>query len=279
MTEDDHGPILAIGYQSLKVSNAGASNFNTAVGHNSGSLVSNGRYNTLFGYNAGNVITSGGENTIIGYDADPSANSTSNEIVIGATAVGLGANQTVIGHSDTTKTNLYGAVNSIKATGTAAGSGIDAVSPTISVAEYNSEVITTVFIDIGAGSIVSSNDTGDVIGENDTANAYVTQITSAINGIVYAGEIICLEVPTTGDPDINVCANTSGTLAEDAGGEAQHILANCGTHTLALKTEFTIPSGGIQDDFIYLTHGGSTAGTYDAGKFLLRFFGAKDSGL
>ena len=279
-SEDGHGPILAIGYQSLKNSDAGAANYNTAVGHSTGTSVSTGRFNTLVGYAAGDVISTGGENTIIGYNADPSANGTSNEIVIGATAAGLGANQTVIGHSDTTKTNLYGAVNSIYKTGTAAGSGIDAVSPTISVAEYNSEVITTIFIDLAAvGAIVSSGDTGDVIGESGGANAYLTQITSAINGIVYAGEIICLEVPTTGDPDINVAANSSGTIAEDAGGESQHVLANCGVHTLALRTEFTIPSGGIQDDFIYLTHGGTTAGGYDAGKFLLRFFGAKDSGL
>ena len=95
--------------------------------------------------------------------------------------------------------------------------------------------------------------------------------------MVYAGEIICLEVPTTGDPDINVAANASGTIAEDAAGEGEHVLANCGVHTLALKTEFTIPSGGIVDDFIYLTHGGTTAGTYDAGKFLLRFFGTPTS--
>ena len=52
-----------------------------------------------------------------------------------------------------------------------------------------------------------------------------------------------------------------------------HVLANCGTHTLALKTAFTIPSGGIQDDFIYLTHGGTTAGTYDAGKLLITIIG------
>ena len=113
----------------------------------------------------------------------------------------------------------------------------------------------------------------------DVANAYVTKITTAINGLVYRGEIICLEVPTTGDPDVNVTANTSGTIAEDAAGAGQHTLANCGVHTLGLKTDFTIPAGGIQDDYIYLTHGGTTAGTYDAGKFLLKFYGASVSGL
>ena len=163
------------------------------------------------------------------------------------------------------------------ATGTAAGGGIDAVSPTINVSRIGRDIVTEVFIDIGAGLILSSGATGDVIGEDGVANAFVTKITTAINGLVYAGEIVCLEVPTTGDPDINVAANASGTIAEDAAGEGEHVLANCGVHTLALKTAFTIPSGGIVDDFIYLTHGGTTAGTYDAGKFLLRFFGTPTS--
>ena len=76
-----------------------------------------------------------------------------------------------------------------------------------------------------------------------------------------------------------MAANSSGTIAEDAAGEGQHVLANCGVHTLGLKTDFTIPGGSIVDDYIYLTHGGTTAGTYDAGKFLLRFYGAKVTGL
>jgi len=163
--------------------------------------------------------------------------------------------------------------------GTLAGGGIDAATTEIQVGKYNGEIVTTIFIDIGAGSIVSSADAGDVIGEDGVANAYVTQITAAKNGIVYKGEIVCLEVPTTGDPDINVAANSSGTIAEDAGGEGQHVLANCGTQTLALKTDFTIPAGGIQDDFIYLTHGGTTAGTYNAGKFYIRFYGVSPLGL
>ena len=158
-------------------------------------------------------------------------------------------------------------------TGTAAGGGIDAVSPTIKVQSLNSIVTTRVFIDIGAGSILSSGSAGDVIGEDGVANAYVTRLTTAVNGLVYAGYITCLEVPTTGDPDVNVTANASGTIAEDAAGAGEHTLANCGTHTLGLKTAFTIPSGGVVDDYIYLTHGGTTAGTYNAGKFLLVFEG------
>ena len=174
---------------------------------------------------------------------------------------------------------VSGNIISQSATGTAAGGGIDIIAPTISVGNYNSEIVTTIFIDIGAGSILSSGSAGDVIGEDGVANAYVTRITTAINGLVYRGEIICLEVPTTGDPDVNICANASGTIAEDAAGEGEHVLANCGVHTLGLKTDMTIPAGGIVDDYIYLTHGDNTAGTYNAGKFLIRFYGASITSL
>jgi hypothetical protein len=162
------------------------------------------------------------------------------------------------------------------------GAGFSASSwatNTGTVGQIQGEVITTFFIDLNANTIVSSSDPGDVIGKDDAANAYFTKVTTTKNGIVYAGEIICVQVPTTGDADINVAANTSDTIAEDAAGEGQHVLANCGTHTLGLRTPFTIPSGGIQDDFLYLTHGGSTAGTYDAGKFIIRLFGAPTSNL
>ena len=191
-------------------------------------------------------------------------------------AVTFAGNQT-LGDATTDAHTINGAVTVTSATGTAAGTGIDAVSPTVNVSTIGRDIVTEVFIDIGAGLILSSGAANDVIGEDGVANAYVTKITTAINGLVYAGEIICLEVPTTGDPDVNVCANASGTIAEDAAGDGEHTLANCGDHTLALKTAFSIPAGGIQDDFIYLTHGATVAGTYNAGKFLLRFFGTPTS--
>jgi len=106
------------------------------------------------------------------------------------------------------------------------------------------------------------------------ASAYITRLTTAINGIVYKGEMICVEVPTTGDPDINLAASSESGIAEDQAGEGQHVLINGGVATLAAKNDITIPSGGIVGDYLYLTHGGTTAGTYDAGQFIIKLYGA-----
>ena len=162
------------------------------------------------------------------------------------------------------------------ATGNAAGAGFNTSGTVaIDVGEINGEIITTIKVDLGTGAILSSGTAGDVIGEDDTEGAFLTRITTAVNGIVYRGEMICVEVPTTGDPDINLAANSSATLAEDGAGEGEHVLIDGGTATLAKHyPSFTIPSGGIQNDHLYLTHGGTTAGTYGAGQFIIKLYGA-----
>ena len=157
-------------------------------------------------------------------------------------------------------------------TGTAAGGGIDAVSPTIKVSNINGITVTRIFIDIGAGSIVSSSDANDVIGEDDVAAAYLTRITTAVNGIVFRGSMTCLELPNGGDTDIDLGAH-SASLAEDAGSLDHASIVNSGGWTLAENSKIGIPSGGIQDDYLYLTHAGTTAGTYDAGKFMIELEG------
>ena len=268
-TENISGFNTAIGYGALRSQNTTAEfGYNVAVGKDAGTLVSTGINNTIIGGLAGDALQTGSNNILIGKDAKASASDADNE--------------TVIGHTATTSALIHGAMTNRAYTGTAEGVGIDASDAvSISVGEYNSEIVTSVFVDIGAGSIISSSDAGDVIGNDGVNGAYITKLTTAVNGIVYRGEMICLEVPTTGDPDINLTCNASGTIAEDVSGEAgsSNVLVNGGVATLAAKNEVTIPSGGIQDDFIYLTHGGTTAGTYDAGKFLIRFYGAKVTGL
>ena len=172
--------------------------------------------------------------------------------------------------------NIY---NDADVSATSQGGGFDAAQIQSSVSEVNGEIETTLRVDIGGGSIVSSGDADDVIGEDGVAAAYITRITTALNGIVYRGEMACLEVPTTGDANINLCADSDGTIAEDAG-SMDHILVDGGTWTLGKTHVFpsvtgSIPAGGIVDDYLYLTHGGTTAGTYDAGQFIIKLYGAK----
>jgi hypothetical protein len=170
------------------------------------------------------------------------------------------------------------------ATGTPAGSGFtgttDAVS--ISVSEYSSEIVTSIFVDLGAGNIRSSGNAEHVVGNVGAANAYITQITTAINGVVYRVEMVCLEVPVGGDVDIDLSAHAN-PLTEDA--QVQHKLINGDTAVFAQFDTANIlvdvdMTTGIQDDYIYITHGTNAApGVYTAGKFLIKFYGAKVTGL
>ena len=166
------------------------------------------------------------------------------------------------------------------ATAPTVGGGFDGAAgstPSIRVGEINGEIVTTVTVDIGGGSIVSSSDAGDAIGNNDEANAFLFQIDKAVNGVIYKAELICIEAPTTGDADINVSLHATAK-AEDADAESGgHVIINGGTQVKGKFTEhdaaaIEAAAGGHQD-FVHLTHGGTTAGTYDAGKLVVKLYG------
>jgi len=188
------------------------------------------------------------------------------------------AGESIVLGSESATVQITGSVETEAATATAPGSGFDAATIKSYISEINGEVVTTLIVDIGGGSIVSSGDADDVIGEDGASAAYLTRITTAINGFVHRGEIICIETPTTGDSDIDLCADTDGTVAEDVGG-MDHVLVNGGTWRVGPSVVFTIPATGIQNDYLYLAHGGTTAGTYDAGQFMIKLYGVSSSAL
>jgi len=127
----------AIGYQALMGSTTPANNtgvYNTSIGGNSGLSMTSGSNNALLGYYAGYNITTGSNNSLFGYNAgryqadgstaltDPENsiyigynakgkdNNDNNSIVIGANAVGLGANTVVLGNDSIVTTALKGNV-------------------------------------------------------------------------------------------------------------------------------------------------------------------------
>ena len=89
----------AVGSDALISNQTGSSN--TAVGKMAlKELDVDGNFNTAIGHQAGDMITVGDNNIMIGYDANPHSQAAINQIVIGHDADGLGNNYAVIGDSD-----------------------------------------------------------------------------------------------------------------------------------------------------------------------------------
>ena len=132
-------------------------------------------------------------------------------------------------------------------------------------------ITTTILIDLTG---LRSTASGDIIGVDGTSNpCHIGQITAAQNGTIIAGSMECFEAPTTGDPDINVHSATEGTGTEDSAisGLTETLLVNAGDATLGSKVFFTaFPAA---DEFLYLTLGATTEGTYDAGKLVITLIG------
>ncbi len=149
----------ALGYNSLLALTTGA--YNTSIGSNALASLTSGSSNVALGNEAGQLITAGTANTsmtggvVIGADARPAASGTSNEIVLGYQARGLGSNSTVIGNSNTTNTRIYGALNLPDATAsTSSTTGALTVAGGVGIAKE---------VNIGATTASTSTTTGALI--------------------------------------------------------------------------------------------------------------------
>jgi len=164
----------------------------------------------------------------------------------------------------------------------AAGAGVgNAASQTMYVAKVNGEIVTTILIDIQG--LVNDGAASDVIGDSGESAAYITRITSAVNGVVYKAEMACVEEPTTCTADIDLVAS-SAALAEGAtaSGAANYtsIIAPGAAYEPG-TCRYTASGTDLidvteQSSYIYLVHGGSGASgadTYGAGKFIIKFYG------
>ncbi len=134
-------------------------------------------------------------------------------------------------------------------------------------------VRTVIMIDIEG---LNSAATNDIIGVDAAASCHLGQYTTAVSGTVFAGNMTCLEVPVTGDTDIDLWSADESTGTEDAAisgltGELQVVTAG-GAWTLNESIAFTVMPGA--NDYFYLTSGGAGASaTYTAGKFLIEMYG------
>ena len=162
-----------------------------------------------------------------------------------------------------------------------AGTGITTGTNTV----YHSSVVkigaifeTTIYIDLTG---LSSNVVTDIIGKEATANCHIGQVTAAVNGTIFAGYVQCLEAPGTGEPDIDIWYADEATGTEDTAitaltnqvvvltAAADWTIARDGTPT---RTITGLPAA---DKYLYLVGGGGTTdAVYDAGKFIIKLYGA-----
>ena len=159
------------------------------------------------------------------------------------------------------------------------GTGISAVTAAIvkhSVVLIGNIYETTIALDLTG--LNSGDALYDIIGKAATANCHYGQITAAVNGTILSGYMQCLETPGTGEPDIDLYSANEATGTEDAavtGLTETALLATAvdWTGILAPKGITIVPPA---NDYLYLTGGTSsspTNNTYDAGKFILKFYG------
>jgi len=171
------------------------------------------------------------------------------------------------------------------ATANAVGTGFDAAaSQTMYVSKINGEIVTTILVDID--NLDSGGGMAEVIGEDGVANAYLTQITTAVNGLLYKAEMSCIEAPAGADCTlkINLLTSADGTLAgkADASGAGPQILIATSADWSAassITTTGLVNSGdgsNTAGEFLYLaTADAATAGgEYTAGKFIIKLYGA-----
>jgi len=177
---------------------------------------------------------------------------------------------------------LTGDITIKTSTANSTGGGFDgAAGVTMHVSKINGEIVTTILVDI-QGLLVSGT-AKDIIGEDGVAAAYLTQITTAVNGIIFKAEMACLEVPagsnTTADIDL---VSNSASLAEDveydSSGTAVALIAAGGAYTAGM-IRVTNPGTDLSnciDDYLYLANGSgaNSGGTYTAGKFMIKLTGA-----
>lgn len=145
-----------------------------------------------------------------------------------------------------------------------------AASVQTSVIRSGNVIKTTIAIDLTG--LKSTATGGDIIG--DTGVSYIAQITTAVNGIIIKGLITCGEVPTTGDDDIDLYSATEDTGAYDGAiGDLTETALMTAGGALAIGTDKSLTALPAADEYLYLTTGDATGGTYDAGKIMIELWG------
>ena len=175
-----------------------------------------------------------------------------------------------------------------------AGSGISDSIGSQTRLRSGEEIISEITIDLANGSAAASSfatagvagqATHKIIGVSSSSgthsNAQILQINKSStdadgNGIITAGELICVEAAAGGEDNIGLWyANNASGSGNDMLG-AGNELAQATSQVLGEETAFSFTAADLDDKYLYLVSSGSTAAAYTAGKFIVRLYGYND---
>jgi len=190
--------------------------------------------------------------------------STGNNIVAAGTSTG------------TNNGSLGTAATIFKVTPNDHGTGIADTAINTFVNKIGGDTCTTILIDLHGG-LAAGGSADDIIGtDGGTANAYIAELTTGVNGIPYSIEMSCLELPTAGDVDINLVCSATATDAENAAVTTPTVVVNGGDWTLGMRQQHDSAAtlAALTKKYLYLTTGSATENAYTAGKFIIKIWGA-----
>ena len=190
-----------------------------------------------------------------------------------------------MGNFRASPSNRSGAQVSRFATPNATGAGADGSDGGITtrIQKINGEIITTILVDIQ--DFLCSGTVKDVIGEDGAAAAYIGRITTAKNGIVYKIEMACIEKPAGSNTSFDIdLVSSPHSRSEDqtfdgGAGSNELPLITTGTDWLVGMRKMSAVNlnwANLPGDYIYLANGSgaNSGGTYTAGKFIIKLYGA-----
>ena len=163
---------------------------------------------------------------------------------------------------------------------TGANAGSNWPGPTIPkyIGQIQGEYVMTLHVDITGAE--SKANVLDVIGSGTSSAVYIGKCSTTYVGYVYKAEMMCIEAPAGGDQDVDLYSN-SADLATDSevtsSGTSVELINAGGNWAVGMRkisTAGLTMTDGLHNHYLYLTTGNGTAGTYTAGKFVIKLYGA-----
>ena len=131
-------------------------------------------------------------------------------------------------------------------------------------------VKSTIMIDLTG--LKDGGTAGDIIGKDGSGVAYIAQVTTANQGVVFGVTMTCVETPAGGSTDIDLYSATEGTGVNDTaiGDLTETQIINAGAASAG-----TMVAGGdiTADQYLYLVSQGTGDATYTAGRFMIEIIG------